>query len=106
MHKTPLDILSSTALALSSSEIFLFRSRDWRIENENNYNGLYEFSGVYVWGTKTKPSPNWYSDVSNQAAIYAANEEYYFGIPEEKEKENEVQLALTKKEYNYQVDLD
>ncbi len=77
-----------------------------RIENENNYNGLYEFSGVYVWGTKTKPSPNWYSDVSNQAAIYAANEEYYFGIPEEKEKENEVQLALTKKEYNYQVDLD
>ena len=49
---------------------------------------------------------NWYNDVNHQAAIYASNEEYYFGIPEEKEIENEIQLALTKKGYNYQVDLD
>lgn len=77
-----------------------------RMENSFSYNNLYEFASIYVWGTKTIPADNWYNDVSNQAAIYAANEEYYFGIPEEKEKENEVQLALTKKEYNYQVDLD
>lgn len=69
-----------------------------RIENENSYNGLYEFSGVYVNGTKTKPSDTWFKDVSNKAAIYAANEEYYFGIPEEKELENEIQLALTRKD--------
>lgn len=69
-----------------------------RIENENSYNGLYEFSGVYVNGTKTKPSDTWFKDVSNKAAIYAANEEYYFGIPEEEELESEIQLALTRKD--------
>lgn len=77
-----------------------------RIENENSYNNLYEFSGVYVNGTKTRPSDTWFNDVNNQAAIYASNEEYYFGIPEEKELENEIQLALTKKGYNSKVKLN
>ncbi len=77
-----------------------------RMENTFSYNNLYEFASIYVWGTKTISADNWYNDVNHQAAIYASNEEYYFGIPEEKEIENEIQLALTKKGYNYQVDLD
>lgn len=54
-----------------------------RIENSYSYNNLYEFSGVYVNGTKKRPSDTWFNNIKNQTAMYAANEEYYFGIPEE-----------------------
>lgn len=54
-----------------------------RMENSFNYSNLYQFASIYVWGTRAIPADNWYSDVSGKRARYAANEEYYFGIPEE-----------------------
>lgn len=66
-----------------------------RMENTYNYSNLYEFASIYVWGTKAIPADNWYRDVSTKSARYAANEEYYFGIPEE---EQDIRLALTRQD--------
>lgn len=81
-----------------------------RMENITNYNNLYQFAIYYVWGGIRDDDPEkeqklaevkvWYQNVSSGEIMYAANEEYYFGIPEDEEKniKNDIQLALMKKD--------
>ena len=64
--------------------------------NTWDYANLSEFSGIYTQNDKTLPNIEWVNNVTSFLAVYKDNEEEYFILEEEIEKDSsEMMLAMT-----------
>ena len=64
--------------------------------NTWDYANLSEFSGIYTQNDKTRPNKKWVNNVTSFLAVYKDNEEEYFILEEEIEKDSsEMILAMS-----------
>ena len=60
------------------------------------HDNLSEFSGIYTLNDKKSPNPEWVSNVTSNINLIASNEEKYFILEEEIEKDSsEIILAMS-----------